>query len=175
MKLIIYAIFFLYGFFAFADDINQVAYFPNDFNEDPRGFQPELENIYDNWKKEKPCPHCTEEFLKNISFIAQLTKKCKAHPSTNEEGCSGNEQKQLTNYIVYFCGNMPQTTHNMNKQLLKIYTTTPMLNVAFLRGWSRVSSAMAWPVCVMCSLSYPNDPFWEKNQTICRDVLSSGR
>ena len=114
---------------------------------------------------EEGCPYCTEEFLKNITFVSVLTSKCKS----DWEAQGGNEQDKntLMNYALYFCRDMPEDTHPINKSLLIAYMTTPMLNTAFLRGWSRLNPNLVWPICVVCSLGYHLDPYWEKNFSFC--------
>ena len=110
-----------------------------------------------------------EEFLKNMSSVPDLAKQCKSGQDKERGWCSEQDKEKLTNYILYFCGSMPENTHIRNQYHLKSYIFTPMLNTAFLRGWSWLNSQIQWPICVICFLKYPNDPYWEKHINFCTD------
>ena len=116
---------------------------------------------------EDPDTVYNEEFLKNISSVPDLAKQCKS--GQERDGCSEQDQEKLMSYMIYFCGSMPENTHIRNQYYLKAYVSTPMLNTAFRRGWSWLNPQTQWPICVVCFLKYPDDPYWEKHTNFCID------
>ena len=109
-----------------------------------------------------------EMFLKNISYVPSLAKKCKTIKGLAQNSCSDKELSLLKNYILYFCGAIPETVHQMNDNYFHEYISSPMLNTAFLRVWSNLNiNEINWAKCVVCFLHYPNHDYWEKNLRIC--------
>ena len=114
------------------------------------------------------CPDCigVESILKSVKSVPDLAIKCKS--KWTEPGCSEYEMQLLVNYILQHCGSVPEDTHHMNKQLLAIYVSRPMLNITLLRGWSWLNPDLTWPTCAVCLLDYPLDPYWERNFSFCQ-------
>ena len=106
-----------------------------------------------------------EDFFKGRSSVPVLARQCKSE--RKGQGCSKYDKEMLMKYILYFCGNIPENTHHINRQRLEEYISYPTLNTAFLRGWSWLNSDTTWPVCVVCFLDYPLDSIWEKNFSFC--------
>ena len=107
-----------------------------------------------------------DDFMKELSSVPILAENCKSEWSG--EGCSVYDQKVLIKYILYFCGEVPENTHPMNRQRFIQYVSYPMLNTAFIRSWSWLNPTdMTWPMCVVCFLNYPTHPYWEAHTSFC--------
>ena len=107
-----------------------------------------------------------EEFLKGISVVAELARKCKSE--LNGQGCYEDDRQMLKKYAVYFCGEMPDNTHPMSKQYFEQYIGFPMLNTAFIRVWSWLNGGnLIWALCAVCLFDYPSHPHWEENVSFC--------
>ena len=108
-----------------------------------------------------------DDFLKGISSVPALAESCKSEWSG--EGCNIYDRKILMKYILYFCGEIPEDTHPINRQWLTQYISYPMLSAALIRGWSWLNSDITWPRCVVCFLNYPSHPYWERNISFCNE------
>jgi hypothetical protein len=108
--------------------------------------------------------NCEEECEPKTNTVVSLAKKCKG----SEQSCSQEEQEELMTYIIQSCSEMPENTHHINKQFLKMFISSPMLNTAFLRAWSWLNPKASWPVCVICLLNYPLKPGWEDHFSYCK-------
>ena len=93
--------------------------------------------------------------------VSTLARKCK------DQNCNQEDILQLKYYIVSFCQEMTINSHWINKQLFESYISSPMLNTAFLRGWSWLNSDLSWAGCVICLLDYPLEQGWENHFKVC--------
>ncbi len=108
----------------------------------------------------------TEEFLKGRSTVSELARKCKSE--WDGQGCNDDERRQLVQYTVQFCGEMPENAHPVSVKYLVQYMNVPMINMAFLRVWSLLNGGdIEWAVCAVCLFDYPPHPYWEKNISYC--------
>lgn len=105
------------------------------------------------------------------SVARNLALKCKSE--WDGSGCDDQERDTLASYVVSFCGQIPIKAHQISKTYLKQYLSTPMLNAAFMYGFTSVNSFHVWPMCVVCSLDYPLDPGWEMNADYCQYYIGS--
>ena len=101
-----------------------------------------------------------------MASASVLAGKCKS--SWSGPGCNPHEIQLLSDYVLYYCGDFPDT-HVRNQRLFAQYVNSPMLNSAFLRSWAWLSVHLDWPLCVVCFLNYPYHSSWEKNISHCRE------
>lgn len=145
-------------------------------------FYPIAQSFDETVDSQDSCLHCSEEssnkgerLFSKMDLTIHLAKKCKSR--WDAQGCNEEEREKLMGGILYFCGSLPKNTHAMNRDLLDNYLNLPMLNTTFLFGWTRLNSDAKWPLCVVCSLSYPRHSYWEKSFFIreCNFISFSGR
>ena len=112
--------------------------------------------------------NCDSDCLKEFRTVSHLARRCKSQ--WDGQGCAPSDRIKLVSYILYSCGDMPVNTHHMNRQYFEKYISDPMLNTAFLIVWHLLNPVdVSWPICVVCLLDYPLDPYWEQNFSYCKN------